>query len=70
MQRYHISSLLNSLPFLTVFSFQYVNYGRITRDLAILTWTSASSLIRRYYLIKVVECYAETLGITLGQVQN
>lgn len=47
---------------------KYVTYGRITRDLAVLFWTSATSLIRRFYLIKMVECYVETLGITLGQL--
>ena len=47
---------------------KYVTYGRITRDLAVVFWTASSSLIRRYYLIKMVECYSETLGITLGQL--
>ena len=47
---------------------KYVTYGRITRDLAVIFWTASSSLIRRYYLIKMVECYSETLGITLGQL--
>ena len=31
---------------------KYVTYGRITRDLAVVFFTSSSSLIRRYYLIK------------------
>ena len=47
---------------------KYVTYGRITRDLAVVFWTSSSSLIRRFYLIKMIECYVETLGITLGQL--
>ena len=44
---------------------KYVTYGRITKDLAVLLFTSADSLMRRFYLIKVVETFAETLGITL-----
>ena len=44
---------------------KYVTYGRVTKDLAVLLFTSADSLMRRFYLIKVVECFAETLGITL-----
>ena len=44
---------------------KYVNYSRITSDLAVLFFTSADSMLRRFYLIKMVECFAETLGITL-----
>ena len=44
---------------------KYVNYSRITNDLAILFFTSADTNLRRFYLIKMVECFAETLGITL-----
>ena len=44
---------------------KYVNYSRITNDLAVLFFTSADALMRRFYLIKMVECFAETLGITL-----
>ena len=47
---------------------KYVTYGRVTRDLAVLVWTAAPTLVRRHYLIKLVECYVETLGITLGQL--
>lgn len=47
---------------------KYVNYTRVTRDLAVLLFTTADSLVRRFYLIKLVETYAETLGITLGQL--
>ena len=47
---------------------KYVTYTRVTRDLAILMFTAADSLIRRYYLIKLVECYVETLGTALSQM--
>ncbi len=47
---------------------KYVTYGRVTRDLAVVFWTAAPSLVRRFYLVKMVECYVETLGITLGQL--
>jgi hypothetical protein len=47
---------------------KYVTYTRVTRDLAILMFTSADSLLRRYYLIKLVECYVETLGTALSQM--
>ena len=43
-------------------------HGRVTRDLAVLFFTAGNSLIRRYYLIKLLETYAETLGIALGQL--
>ncbi len=33
---------------------KYVIYGRITADLAVLLFTSADSLLRRFYLIKVI----------------
>ena len=49
-------------------SAKYATYGPATRDLAVLMWTAAPHLVRRYYLIKTVECYTETLGITLGQL--
>ena len=47
---------------------KYVTYTRVTRDLAVLFFTCGDALIRRYYLIKLLECYAETLGIALGQL--
>ena len=47
---------------------KYVTYDRITKDLAVIFWTSGASLVRRFYLIKMVEVYVETLGITLGQL--
>ena len=47
---------------------KYVTYTRITRDLAILMFTAADSLLRRYYLIKLVECYVETLATSLSQL--
>lgn len=31
-------------------------------------WTASPTLVRRYYLIKMVECYVETLGSTLCQL--
>ena len=47
---------------------KYVTYTRVTRDLAILMFTAADSILRRYYLIKLVECYVETLGAALCQM--
>ena len=47
---------------------KYVTYTRVTRDLAILMFTAADSMLRRYYLIKLVECYVETLGAALCQM--
>ena len=47
---------------------KYVTYGRVTRDLAVVLFTSSSSLIRRYYLIKMVQFYVEKLGETLCQL--
>lgn len=47
---------------------KYVTYTRVTRDLAVLLFTTADSLVRRFYFIKLIECYVETLGITLGQL--
>lgn len=44
---------------------KYVTYTRITNDLAVLFFTSGDTLLRRFYMIKMVECFAETLGITL-----
>nr|XP_040564965.1 uncharacterized protein LOC121114914 [Lepeophtheirus salmonis] len=47
---------------------KYVSYTRITRDIAILFFTSADTIIRRFYLVKCIETYVETLGIALGQL--
>lgn len=47
---------------------KYVTYTRITRDLAVILFTSADSLIRRFYLIKVIETYSEALYTTLWQL--
>jgi len=44
---------------------KYVTYGKITQDLAVLFFTCGDSLLRRFYMIKMVEVFAETLGITL-----
>ena len=44
---------------------KYVTYTRVTRDLAVLLFTTADSLIRRFYLIKLVEVYADALATTL-----
>jgi len=40
----------------------------LIRDLAVTFFTCADNLIRKFYMIKMVECYSETLGITLGQL--
>jgi len=47
---------------------KYVTYTRITNDLAVLFFTSGDTLLRRYYMIKMVECFAETIGITLSNL--
>jgi len=47
---------------------KYVTYGKITNDLAVLFFTCGDSLVRRYYMIKMVEVFAETLGITLSSL--
>jgi len=47
---------------------KYVTYTRITNDLAVLFFTSGDSLLRRFYMIKMVECFAETIGITLSNL--
>ena len=47
---------------------KYVTYTRITNDLAILFFTSGNSMLRRFYMIKMVETFAETLGITLSNL--
>jgi len=47
---------------------KYVTYGKITNDLAVLFFTCGDSLVRRFYMIKMVEVFAETLGITLSSL--
>ena len=47
---------------------KYVTYTRITRDVAVLFFTCADSLVRRFYLIKILETYCDTLGCTLVQL--
>jgi hypothetical protein len=47
---------------------KYVTYTRVTRDLAVLFFTSADSLVRRFYLIKIIETYSEALYTALWQL--
>jgi len=47
---------------------KYVTYTRVTKDLAVFLFTSATTLIRRFYLIKSVETFAETIGISLSNL--
>jgi len=47
---------------------KYVTYTRVTNDLAVLFFTSGDTLLRRFYMIKMVECFAETIGITLSNL--
>ena len=47
---------------------KYVTWTRVTNDLAVLFFTCGDALIRRFYMIKMVETFAETLGITLSSL--
>jgi len=47
---------------------KYVTWTRVTNDLAVLFFTCGDTLVRRYYMIKMVETFAETLGITLSSL--
>eukprot|EP00092_Neocalanus_flemingeri_P002597 GFUD01002784.1.p1 GENE.GFUD01002784.1~~GFUD01002784.1.p1 ORF type:complete len:650 (+),score=141.30 GFUD01002784.1:424-2373(+) len=47
---------------------KYVTYERVTNDLAVLFFTCGDTLTRRFYMIKMVEVFAETLGITLSSL--
>jgi len=47
---------------------KYVTYNRVTNDLAVLFFTCGDTLTRRFYMIKMVEVFAETLGITLSSL--
>ena len=59
----------NAVPFrASLVNAKYVTYTRVTKDLAVFLFTSATSLIRRFYLIKSVETFAETIGISLSNL--
>lgn len=59
----------NAVPFrAALVNAKYVTYTRVTKDLAVFLFTSATSLIRRFYLIKSVETFAETIGISLSNL--
>lgn len=47
---------------------KYVTYHRVTNDLAVLFFTCGDTQIRRFYMIRMVEVFAETLGITLSSL--
>ena len=47
---------------------KYVTYNRVTSDLAILFFTCGDTTIRRFYMIKMLTDFAETLGITLSSL--
>ena len=47
---------------------KYVSWNRVTNDLAVMFFTCGDALIRRFYMIKMVELFAETLGITLSSL--
>lgn len=47
---------------------KYVTYNRVTSDLAVLFFTCADTTIRRFYMIKMLTEFAETLGITLSSL--
>ena len=47
---------------------KYVSWNRVTCDLAVMFFTCGDALIRRFYMIKMVELFAETLGITLSSL--
>jgi len=47
---------------------KYVTYNRVTTDLAVLFFTCADTTIRRFYMIKMLTDFAETLGITLSSL--
>ena len=44
---------------------KYVTYNKVTSDLAVLFFTCGDTTIRRFYMIKMLTDFAETLGITL-----
>ena len=47
---------------------KYVTYNKVTNDLAVLFFTCGDTMLRRFYMIKMVEEFAETLGITLSSL--
>jgi len=47
---------------------KYVSWNHVTNDLAVMFFTCGDALIRRFYMIKMVELFAETLGITLSSL--
>ena len=47
---------------------KYVTYNRVTSDLAVLFFTCGDTTIRRFYMIKMLTDFAETLGITLSSL--
>ena len=47
---------------------KYVTYNKVTSDLAVLFFTCGDATIRRFYMIKMLTDFAETLGITLSSL--
>ena len=47
---------------------KYVTYNKVTSDLAVLFFTCGDTIIRRFYMIKMLTDFAETLGITLSSL--
>ena len=47
---------------------KYVTYNRVTTDLAVLFFTCGDAVIRRFYMIKMLTDFCETLGITLSSL--
>merc|ERR1719232_1689193 len=47
---------------------KYVTYNKVTSDLAVLFFTCGDTTIRRFYMIKMLTDFAETLGITLSSL--
>jgi len=47
---------------------KYVTYNKVTSDLAVLFFTCGDTMIRRFYMIKMLTDFAETLGITLSSL--
>lgn len=59
----------NAIPYrAALVNAKYVMYTRLTKDLAVFLFTSGNTLIRRFYLIKSVETFAETIGISLSNL--
>merc|ERR1719300_1950356 len=47
---------------------KYVTHNKVTSDLAVLFFTCGDTIIRRFYMIKMLTDFAETLGITLSSL--